>query len=113
METTRGIAGLYRYLPDYPDEGSPQAYWGTVTSIIAERLPSWRIRSWAAVGVFPFAKLAMYMDLDPADDRLRAGLHDNPGNRGEQKEGPQPEEPKHDKARSLFERWAKASLGKI
>jgi len=33
--------------------------------------------------------------------------------RGEQKEGPQPEEPKNDKARPLFERRAEASLGKI
>jgi hypothetical protein len=31
---------------------------------------------------------------------------------GEQKEGPQPEEPKNDKARSLFERHAETSLGK-
>jgi hypothetical protein len=33
--------------------------------------------------------------------------------RGEQKEGLQPEEPKNDKVRSLFERRAEASLGKI
>jgi hypothetical protein len=33
--------------------------------------------------------------------------------RGEQKEGPQPEEPKNDKARPFFERRAEASLGKI
>jgi len=33
--------------------------------------------------------------------------------RGEQKEGPQPEEPKSDKARPFFERRAEASLGKI
>jgi hypothetical protein len=32
---------------------------------------------------------------------------------GEQKEGPQPEEPKNDKARPFFERRAEASLGKI
>jgi len=32
---------------------------------------------------------------------------------GEQKEGPQPDEPKNDKARTFFERRAEASLGKI
>jgi len=32
---------------------------------------------------------------------------------GEQKEGPQPEEQKNDKAGCLFERRAEASLGKI
>jgi hypothetical protein len=33
--------------------------------------------------------------------------------RGEQKERPQPEEPKNDKARTVCERRAEASLGKI
>jgi hypothetical protein len=51
-------------LPKYDGQGVEQYF-----AEVAEQSPrnmTWRIRRWAAIGVFPSARLAMYHDLDPS-----------------------------------------------
>lgn len=50
-------------LPEYTGQGLERYF-----QEVAEQCPKnmiWRIRRWAAIGVFPSARLAMYHDLDP------------------------------------------------
>jgi hypothetical protein len=48
-----------------PEAGeSPVAYWQRVEAAIKRPKPLWKIRSWVAVGLWPFARMAMYNDLD-------------------------------------------------
>jgi hypothetical protein len=51
-------------LPE-PEAGeTPEAFWKRVQASVEKRNPSWKIRSWVAVGLWPFARMAMYVDLD-------------------------------------------------
>ncbi len=51
-------------LPE-PEAGeTPEAFWLRVQVAVGKRNPSWRVRSWVAVGLWPFARMAMYVDLD-------------------------------------------------
>jgi very-short-patch-repair endonuclease len=51
-------------LPEYDLEEGIEAYLKTVTSLLGNR-PRWRVRRWATVGLFSFARQAMWSDLDP------------------------------------------------
>ena len=51
-------------LPE-PEAGElPDAFWARVQAAVGRQKPSWKIRSWVSVGLWPFARMAMYNDLD-------------------------------------------------
>jgi very-short-patch-repair endonuclease len=52
-------------LPEYDPEGDAEAYFIAVAQAIHNR-PRWRIRRWVTIGLFSFARQAMWSDLDPA-----------------------------------------------
>jgi hypothetical protein len=51
-------------LPDYDAESSADHYFSAIAETIRSR-PRWRIRRWVTIGLFSFAKQAMWSDLDP------------------------------------------------
>ncbi len=51
-------------LPEYDPEAGIDSYLATVAEGIRNR-PRWRIRPWATIGLFSFARQAMWSDLDP------------------------------------------------
>lgn len=51
-------------LPEYDPERGIEAYLEQVTKAIQGK-PRWRIRRWATIGIFTFARQAMWNDLDP------------------------------------------------
>jgi transcriptional regulator of met regulon len=54
-------------LPEWDDEnGNPEAYWSSVL-LAVRHLKGWKIRRWLTVGLFSFAKVAMWRDLDPSN----------------------------------------------
>lgn len=61
-------------LPDLDVEVTPEAYFAQVAELIEKPQPRWRVRRYATVALFNFAKLLMYLDLDverwPTDRRV-------------------------------------------
>jgi very-short-patch-repair endonuclease len=51
-------------LPQIQEDDTPETYFEQVTEMI-EELPRWRVRRFVTVGLFHFARLVMYHDLDP------------------------------------------------
>jgi very-short-patch-repair endonuclease len=62
IELVKGIAGLE--IPTWDTEGTLSDYFAKVESVLALQR-RWRLRRWVTIGLFTFAKLAMYNDLDP------------------------------------------------
>jgi len=52
-------------LPEFIEGMTPSVYWQEIREKILVHKPTWKIRTWVAIGVFPFAKLAMYEDIAP------------------------------------------------
>src|SRR5690606_27918329 len=52
-------------LPDFGEEARPEAYFESVTRLVAEKR-RWRVRRFGTVGLFAFSRLAMWQDLDPS-----------------------------------------------
>ncbi len=65
-------------LPTIREDEPPGAYLARVEEEVCADRPRWRIRRWITLALFPFARLAMYEDLD--EDRWAAagGLADHP-----------------------------------
>ena len=57
-------------IPDVDDETTPDGYMASVQACIQGR-KGWRVRRWATIGLFSFARIAMYQDL--AAERWGAG----------------------------------------
>jgi very-short-patch-repair endonuclease len=51
-------------LPELAEEETPESYFARVAEAI-ERERRWRVRRWVTVGIFPFARMALYNDLNP------------------------------------------------
>lgn len=51
-------------LPEFEEDDTPEAYFAKVGNLVNDR-KGWRVRRWVTVGLFSFAKIAMYEDLDP------------------------------------------------
>ena len=51
-------------LPEFSDDSTPEKYFAEVAPLI-EKQHRWRLRRFVTIGIFPFQKMAMYMDLDP------------------------------------------------
>jgi very-short-patch-repair endonuclease len=51
-------------LPEFSDDSTPEKYFAEVEPLI-EKQNRWRLRRFVTIGIFPFQKMAMYMDLDP------------------------------------------------
>lgn len=65
-------------LPHFDDEeGTPEKYLALVQNVI-EREKAWKVRRWITAGLFSFARIAMYQDLDPARWEPLGGLHKHP-----------------------------------
>src|SRR6185312_3417518 len=45
---------------------------------VLERNKGWQVRRWVTIGLFSFARIAMYQDLDPVRWESEGGLHRNP-----------------------------------
>jgi very-short-patch-repair endonuclease len=52
-------------LPDLAEDEAPETYMARVAQAF-EREKRWKVRRWVTVGIFPFARMALYHDLDPA-----------------------------------------------
>lgn len=62
-EKLRADFGLV--LPERADDDTPETYMARVAEAIASE-KRWRVRRWVTVGIFPFARMALYHDLDPS-----------------------------------------------
>jgi hypothetical protein len=51
-------------LPELDENETPEGYWHRVADVVASKFSGWRVRPWIAVGVFQFARMALYHDLD-------------------------------------------------
>ncbi len=51
-------------LPEYDPEQGAEHYLASVTEAVRNR-PRWRVRRWVTIGIFSFARQAMWTDLDP------------------------------------------------
>lgn len=54
-------------LPAWSEDSTLSGYWAEATKALARVQPRWKVKRWIAVGLFTFAKLVMYKDLDPAN----------------------------------------------
>lgn len=63
-------------LPEYDSEQGIDVYLDHVAEVIRNK-PRWRIRRWATIGLFSFARQAMWVDLDPSrwPDEFRPENH--------------------------------------
>ena len=52
-------------LPVWSEDDQPESYWAKVEGVIETR-KGWQVMRWLTVGTFPFAKMSMFADLDPA-----------------------------------------------
>ncbi len=57
---------FHRRLPELDEDEAPETYFRKVEETIAE-MPRWRLRRFAVVGHFAFARLVMFHDLDDAN----------------------------------------------
>jgi very-short-patch-repair endonuclease len=62
VELVRGTVGIE--IPSWDTEGTLSDYFSKVTGVLATQR-RWRLHRWVTIGLFTFAKLAMYNDLDP------------------------------------------------
>ena len=53
------------HMPDLEEGDTPEIYWAKVHALVETRR-DWKVVRWITLGIFPFAKMSMYMDLDPA-----------------------------------------------
>lgn len=53
-------------LPEVREDTTPESYFREVAAVVAAN-SRWRIRRYVTVGIFTFARLVMYRDLDPAE----------------------------------------------
>lgn len=51
-------------LPEYDDDDTPESYFAAVQKLLSKQT-AWKIRRWVTIGLFSFARIAMYHDLDP------------------------------------------------
>jgi Protein of unknown function (DUF4011)/AAA domain len=52
-------------LPEYDPEDGIEPYLKSIEAVLRNR-PRWRVRRWATLGLFSFARQAMWSDLDPS-----------------------------------------------
>ena len=65
-------------LPDLGDEEEPEAYLAHVQAEICKGRPRWNVRRWVTLAHFPFARLAMFNDLDESLWTTVGGLAGHP-----------------------------------
>ncbi|HEX5243635.1 MAG TPA: DUF4011 domain-containing protein [Tepidisphaeraceae bacterium] len=68
---------FHRRLPSYSEGDTPDGYFQKVVEAI-EGLPGWRVRRFAVVGHFAFARLAMFHDLEDSRWPGGVGIIDTP-----------------------------------
>jgi Protein of unknown function (DUF4011)/AAA domain len=51
------------FLPSFEEDDTPETYFHKVR-VMCDEKPRWRVRRFLTIGVFPFAKIAIYEDLD-------------------------------------------------
>jgi very-short-patch-repair endonuclease len=64
-------------LPALGEEETPEAYFARVQCAV-EPVKGWKVRRWVTVGLFSFARIAMYHDLDPAHWAAAGGVENHP-----------------------------------
>ncbi|MBC7772067.1 MAG: DUF4011 domain-containing protein [Pyrinomonadaceae bacterium] len=64
-------------LPEVPEGSTPEQYFATIQNVL-EPLKNWKLRRWATIGLFSFARIAMYHDLDPKHWQGVGGLDQHP-----------------------------------
>ncbi len=66
-------------LPQFNEDAddSPESYFKEVQAVIASQ-KSWKMRRWITVGLFSFARIAMYHDLDPEKWGPDCGIGSHP-----------------------------------
>lgn len=64
-------------LPPLDDEDTPETYFPKVKLMIAGQ-KNWKVRRWVTVGLFSFARIAMYNDLNPAQWSASGGIENHP-----------------------------------
>jgi very-short-patch-repair endonuclease len=82
IETNHAFAELIRAnfgleLPEWTPEQTAAGYFEQVHSLLL-RHRRWRLKRWVTVGLFTFAKLVMYSDLDPRRWSKKSGLENHP-----------------------------------
>lgn len=82
VETNQAFAELIKRtagleLPSWDPEATLADYFQKVQAILSSQR-RWRLRRWVTIGLFTFAKLAMYADLDPKRWTLRHPLESHP-----------------------------------
>lgn len=65
-------------LPPFSDDDTPELYFARVLKVI-ESKRGWKLRRWVSIGLFSFAKIVMYHDLDPTRWPGEKGLIGHPG----------------------------------
>lgn len=63
-------------LPEVADEETPETYMRRVADVVAP-MKGWRVRRWMTLGLFSFARISMYHDLDRARWTGAAALDGN------------------------------------
>lgn len=64
--------------PFNEEEDTPEKYLAEVQDVIGLQR-EWKLRRWITLGLFSFARIAMYQDLDPARWEPKGGLHKHRG----------------------------------
>lgn len=66
-------------LPSFnEEEDTPEKYFTAIQKVI-ERHKAWKVRRWVTIGLFSFARIAMYEDLTPDRWKEQGGLHKHAG----------------------------------
>ncbi|WP_159013289.1 DUF4011 domain-containing protein [Acidisoma sp. S159] len=65
-------------LPELVEEESPEAYLSRIDEEICKGRPRWSVRRWVTLAHFPFARLAMFQDLDEEHWANAGGLSHHP-----------------------------------
>lgn len=65
-------------IPPFGEDDTPESYWARV-EIAVSKQKNWKVRRWITIGLFSFAKIAMYHDLDPTKWCGGTGLSKHPG----------------------------------
>jgi hypothetical protein len=65
-------------LPAYEEDELPESYFTKVHQVV-ERQKAWKVRRWITMGLFSFARIAMYRDLAPERWTSTGGLEKHEG----------------------------------
>ena len=66
------------YLPELGEDTTPESYFQILRNTLSHYYPEWRIRRYITLSLFNFAKLLMYLDLNPNKWPDNARIEDHP-----------------------------------